>query len=299
MRRPITILTATATAQPSSSGVRESHRPPRSSSAPRTGPPLLRRRRITILMAVATGRRPAFFQRAMAAYQPPIWRSMVAGAVSSSVCASRVCGRQTSRRLQRLHAAAVTFCDHRLHNIDPRATGMSEANRLRGAAAPFRCPSGAQATAGARLISTRATPQWLKELKNEESIISSHGGRVCVLVPAVIVATTEQDLTDGPAVQDAIVNFGYPVHPQPAAPVTTCSIPMTSPSSREEPSHSPCTARAMGWRSIQSARTRRAPNCRGSLPGGLWSDTTRPARLQCSEQRRPCRTRLPTEATTS
>jgi hypothetical protein len=35
-----------------------------------------------------------------------------------------------------------------------------------------------------------------------------------VVVPAGIVATTDQDLTDGPAVQDAIVNFGHPVHPQ-------------------------------------------------------------------------------------
>jgi hypothetical protein len=39
-----------------------------------------------------------------------------------------------------------------------------------------------------------------------------------VVVPAGIVATTDQDLTDGPAVQDAIVNFGHPVHPQPPAP---------------------------------------------------------------------------------
>jgi plastocyanin len=39
-----------------------------------------------------------------------------------------------------------------------------------------------------------------------------------VVVPAVIVATTDQDLTDGPAVQDAFVNFGHPVHPQSPAP---------------------------------------------------------------------------------
>ena len=39
-----------------------------------------------------------------------------------------------------------------------------------------------------------------------------------VVIPAVIVATTDQDLTEGPAVQDAIVNFGHPVHPQPPAP---------------------------------------------------------------------------------
>ena len=34
----------------------------------------------------------------------------------------------------------------------------------------------------------------------------------------MIGATQKVDLTDKPAVQDAVVNFGYPVHPQPAAP---------------------------------------------------------------------------------
>ena len=38
-----------------------------------------------------------------------------------------------------------------------------------------------------------------------------------VVVPAVIVAAGNQDLTDGPAVQDAIVNFGH-VQPQPVFP---------------------------------------------------------------------------------
>ena len=34
----------------------------------------------------------------------------------------------------------------------------------------------------------------------------------------MIGATQKVDLTDKPAVQDALVNFGHPVHPQPAAP---------------------------------------------------------------------------------
>jgi plastocyanin len=37
-------------------------------------------------------------------------------------------------------------------------------------------------------------------------------------VTGFIGATANQDLTDKPAVQDAVVNFGHPVHPQPPAP---------------------------------------------------------------------------------
>ena len=43
-----------------------------------------------------------------------------------------------------------------------------------------------------------------------------------------------------PAVQDAVIDFGHPVHPQPACSWrTTRSILMKSPSSRVEPSRSP------------------------------------------------------------
>ncbi len=38
-----------------------------------------------------------------------------------------------------------------------------------------------------------------------------------VLVTVFIGATASQDLTDKPAVLDAMVNFGHPVHPQPPA----------------------------------------------------------------------------------
>jgi len=38
-----------------------------------------------------------------------------------------------------------------------------------------------------------------------------------VVVPAVIIAAGKQDLTNGPAVPDAIVNFGH-VQPQPVTP---------------------------------------------------------------------------------
>ena len=39
-----------------------------------------------------------------------------------------------------------------------------------------------------------------------------------VCVTGFISARVEQDPTDKPAVQDAMVEFGYPVHPQPPAP---------------------------------------------------------------------------------
>src|SRR5918993_1279776 len=37
-------------------------------------------------------------------------------------------------------------------------------------------------------------------------------------VTVFLGAAPGQDVTDNPAVQDAVVNFGHPVHPQPAAP---------------------------------------------------------------------------------
>lgn len=41
-----------------------------------------------------------------------------------------------------------------------------------------------------------------------------------VLLTVFVGATTHQDQTEGTlAVQDAVVQFGHPVHPQPAAPV--------------------------------------------------------------------------------
>lgn len=40
-----------------------------------------------------------------------------------------------------------------------------------------------------------------------------------VVVTVFIGAAPDQDMTEGkPAVQDAMVDFGHPVHPQPAAP---------------------------------------------------------------------------------
>ena len=33
-------------------------------------------------------------------------------------------------------------------------------------------------------------------------------------------SANQQDLTDQAAIQDAVVNFGHPVHPQPAAPAS-------------------------------------------------------------------------------
>src|SRR5215210_6137406 len=39
-----------------------------------------------------------------------------------------------------------------------------------------------------------------------------------VVATGMIGATQKKDLTDNMAVQDAVVDFGYPVHPQPPAP---------------------------------------------------------------------------------
>jgi hypothetical protein len=41
---------------------------------------------------------------------------------------------------------------------------------------------------------------------------------LAAFVTVFLGATPRQDVTDNPAVQDALVNFGHPVHPQPPAP---------------------------------------------------------------------------------
>jgi hypothetical protein len=52
-------------------------------------------------------------------------------------------------------------------------------------------------------------------MRNRFSVVAA---AVCTAIgPMVLGATGHQDLTDGPAVQDAIVNFGH-VQPQPVAP---------------------------------------------------------------------------------
>ena len=49
---------------------------------------------------------------------------------------------------------------------------------------------------------------------------------VCTVSFTVLVgAAARQDLTDKPAVQDAIVEFGFPTHPQPAAPHNHVLLP--------------------------------------------------------------------------
>jgi hypothetical protein len=41
---------------------------------------------------------------------------------------------------------------------------------------------------------------------------------LAAFVTVFLGAAPRQDMTDNPAVQDALVNFGHPVHPQPPAP---------------------------------------------------------------------------------
>jgi plastocyanin len=52
---------------------------------------------------------------------------------------------------------------------------------------------------------------------NRRDLVTT-GGLWAVCLTVLMGAGAGQDLTDKPAVQDAVVNFGHPVHPQPPPP---------------------------------------------------------------------------------
>ena len=115
-------------------------------------------------------------------------------------------------------------------------------------------------------------------------------------VSGFIGATANQmDLTEKPPVQDALVDFGHPVHPQPPAPAHHHLYPDDVTIFKGGTVTFTVHGMGHGARSIPSARTRPAltlprTSARGSQARRLR--TQRPATSRT--QRRPCRTRSPT-----
>lgn len=117
------------------------------------------------------------------------------------------------------------------------------------------------------------------------------------LAVALTIGATanQQDLTDQAAVQDAVVNFGHPVHPQPPAPANHTLHPdevtIVKGGTVTFTMNGPGHGVAIYPVSKNTTRAHISEDlCQGSMARHLR--TQRPATLRTEP--RPCRTRSPT-----
>jgi plastocyanin len=74
----------------------------------------------------------------------------------------------------------------------------------------------------------RCAPGSGTRLRKEADMNNRLAGVTAMLsaaIATIALGAAQKDLTEKPAVQDAVVNFGYPAHPQPASPANHVLIP--------------------------------------------------------------------------